>query len=268
MVRFFQIIVLICTAAFFTGCRQPEKEKPIWEQIKLSDVATTWDINHPDERLLKTINFDIHIFEMPAKDYNGLNNFWEMMYAKPLHFNNYDAFHANSFSAGFGQISMWNTIAAVLRNAGGEHIETVSLLLFDGETKDFTITRLNEEQTVFYIANDSSMEGVTIRPGKLVLRIKVEKVPGERGVCVLNALPVFTLSLQSAVPQLAEHAKSQEFLFKSAGLFLKMSPGDFVLFGPEKYIGHQITLGSLFFSTPKPKPIVRMFLLICTRVID
>jgi hypothetical protein len=268
MVRFFQIIVLICTAVLLTGCSQPEKEKPIWEQIKLSDVATPADVNHPEDRLLKTINFDIHIFEMPAEDYNGLNNFWEMMYTKPLHFNNYDAFRANSFSAGFGQISMWNTIATVLRNAGGEHTETVSLLLFDGETKDFTITRLNEEQTVFYIASGGSTEGVTIGPGKIALRIKAYKIPGERGVCVLKAMPVFTLSLQSAVPQLAEHAKSQEFLFKSAELFLKMSPGDFVLLGPEKYIGHQITLGSLFFSAPKPKPIVRMFLLICTRIID
>lgn len=261
-------MVFGCLVILLAGCNTPEKEKPIWEEVKLSDVATPPDVNRPDDRLLKTINFDIHIFEMPAKDFNALNNFWEMMYTKPLHFNNYNAFRANSFSAGFGQIAMWNTIATVLHNAGGEHIETVSLLLFDGETKDFTITKLNKEQTVFYIASDGSTEGVTIGPGKIALRIKVEKIPGERGVCMVNALPVFTLSLQSHVPQLAEHAKSREFLFASAGLFLKMSPGDFVLLGPEKYIEHQVTLGSLFFSRPKPKPSVQMFLLICTRIID
>ncbi|MBN1393199.1 MAG: hypothetical protein JW947_10410 [Sedimentisphaerales bacterium] len=268
MVRFFQIIALICTALLITGCKAPEKEKPIWEQVKLSDLAAPADTNRSNGRLLKTINFDIHIFEMPAKDYNALNNFWEMMYTKPLQFNNYDAFHANSFSAGFGQIAMWNTIATVLRNAGGEHVETVSLLLFDGETKDFTIARLSKEQTVFYISSGGSMEGVTIGPGRIALRMKVEKIPGERGVCMVNAQPAFTLPVQSPVPQLAEHAKSQEFLFTSAGFFLKMDPGDFVLLGPEKYTSHQITLGSLFFSTPKPKPIIRMYLLICTRIID
>jgi hypothetical protein len=268
MIRFFQTMVLICTAALLTSCNAPEKEKPIWEQVKLSDLANSSDVNNPGGRLLKTINLDIHIFEMPAEDINVINYVQQMLYAKPLQFNDYDAFKANSFSAGFGQIQMWNTIANVLRDAGCKHIETVSLLLPDGETSDFTITRLNKEQTVFYTSSTGSLEGATIGPGKLALRIKVEKIPGERGVCKVNAQPVFPPPITSPIPQLAERAKSNEFLFTSAGLYLKMSPGDFVLLGPEKYIGHQITLGSLFFSRPGRKPSVRMFLLVCTRIID
>jgi hypothetical protein len=268
MTRFFQITVLICTAALLTSCNAPEKEKPIWEQVKLSDLATSSDVNNPASRLLKTINLNIHIFEMPAEDVNVFNYVQQMLYTKPLQFNDYDAFKANSFLVGFGQIQMWNTIANVLRDAGSKHIETVSLLLPDGETSDFTITRLNKEQTIFYISTTGSMEGATIGPGKLALRIKVEKIPGSRGVCKVNAQPVFPSPITSPIPQLAAQAKSAEFLFTSAGFCLKMSPGDFVLLGPEKYIGHQITLGSLFFSRPKPKPTVRMFLLICTRIID
>lgn len=261
-------MVFTCTAILLTSCMAPEKEKPIWEQVKISDLATSSDVNNPEGRPLKTIYFDIHIFEMPTKDFNTLNDFWQMMYTTPLQFNDYDAFKANSFSLGFGQIQMWDTIAKVLRDAGCEHIETVSLLLSDGETKDFTVTRLNKEQTVFYISSTGSMEGATIGPGKLALRIKVEKIPGSRGVCQVNALPVFPSPITSPIPQLDERAKSNEFLFTSASFFLKMSPGDFVLLGPEKYIEHQATLGSLFFSRPQPKPTVTMFLLICTRIID
>jgi hypothetical protein len=268
MIRLFQIMVLICTAALLTSCKAPEKEKPIWEQVKLSDLATSSDANNPDGRLLKTINLDIHIFEMPIEDINVLNVVWQMMYTKPLQFNDYDAFKANSFSIGFGQIQMWNTIANVLRDAGCKHIETVSLLLPDGETNDFTIARLKKEQTIFYISTAGSMEGATIGPGKLALRIKVEKIPGSRGVCEVNAQPVFPSPITSPIPQLAASAKSAEFLFTSAGFGLKMSPGDFVLLGPEKYIDHQITLGSLFFSRPGRKPSVRMFLLVCTGIID
>jgi hypothetical protein len=268
MTRFFQIMVFLCTAVLLTGCKAPEEEKPVWEQVKISDLATPSDVNQPGSRLLKTINLDVHIFEMPAEDTNTLNIVWQMMYAKPLQFNDYDAFCANSFSIGFGQIQMWSTIANVLRDAGGEHIETDSLLLSDGETKDFTITRLNKEQTVFYISSAGSMEGATVGRGKLALRIKVKKIPGSRGICQVNVQPVFTPPIQSPIPQLAERAKAAEFLFTSTGFGLKMSPGDFVLLGPEKYIGHQITLGSLFFSIPKPKPTVRMFLFICTRIID
>jgi hypothetical protein len=251
-----------------TSCKTPEKEKPVWEQVKLSDLAPSPDANDPTRRLLKTINLDINIFEMSAEDSNVLNVVWQMMYTKPLKFNDYEAFKANSFSIGFSQIQMWNTIANVLRDAGCKHTETVSLLLPDGETSDFTITRLNKEQTVFYISTAGSMEGVTIGPGKLALRIKVEKILGERGVCKVTAQPVFPSPITSPIPQLAERTKVNEFLFTSAGFYLKMSPGDFILLGPDKYIGHQITLGSLLFSNPKPKPTVRMFLIICTRIID
>jgi hypothetical protein len=268
MIRLFQIMVFGCTAALLTSCNAPEKEKPIWQQVKISDLAPYSDVNHPAGRLLKTINLDIHIFEMPAEKIDALNNVWQMMYTKPLQFNDYDAFCANSFLVGFGQIQMWDTIASVLRDAGGKKIETVSLLLPDGETNDFTIARLDKEQTIFYISSAGPMEGTTIGPGRLALRIKVEKIPGSRGVCQVNAQPVFPSPITSSIPQLAAQAKSAEFLFTSAGFGLKMSPGDFVLLGPEKYISHQITLGSLFFSRPGPKPTVRMFLLVCTRIID
>ncbi len=261
-------MIFSCTAVLLTSCKAPEREKPIWEQVKLSDLATYSDASHSTGQLLKTIYLDINIFEMPAEDVNVLNYVQRMLYTKPLQFNDYDAFKANSFSVRFGQIQMWNTIANVLRDAGCKHIETVSLLLPDGETSDFTITKLNKEQTVFYTSTAGSLEGVTIGPGKLALRIKVEKIPGERGVCKVTALPVFPSPITSPIPQLAEQAKSNEYFFTSAGFHLKMSPGDFVLFGPDKYISHQITLGSLFFSRPKPKPTIRLFLIICGRVID
>ncbi len=73
MIRFFQIMVFICTAALLTSCKAPEKEIPIWQRVKISDLATPSDVNNPSGRLLKTINLDIHIFEMPAEDINALS---------------------------------------------------------------------------------------------------------------------------------------------------------------------------------------------------
>ncbi len=261
-------MVFSCAAVLLTSCNAPEKDEPIWQQVKLGDLVPPADAKHPAGQLLKTINLNIYIFEMPAENISALNDVWQMLYAKPLKFNDYDAFCANSFLVGFGQIQMWNKIANILRDAGGRKIETVSLLLPDGQSNDFTITRLDKEQTIFYISTSGSMEGTTIGPGKLALRIKVEKIPGSRGVCRVNAQPVFPSPIQSPAQQLAARAKLVEFLFTSAGFGLKMSPGDFVLLGPEKYIDHQITLGSLFFSRPGRRPTVRMFLLVCTRIID
>ncbi len=126
------------------------------------------------------------------------------------------------------------------------------------------------------------MDGVSIGPGMVGLRIKAEKIPGSKGVCQVSALPVFSPPIRGAIPQLLYRAKASEFLFKSAGFGLKMSPGDLVVLGPEEYIDHQITLGSLFFSRPqgslffsrterKPpelKPAVKIFLLLCTGIND
>jgi hypothetical protein len=268
MIRLFQIIVFSCAVVLLTSCNAPKKDEPIWEQVKLGDLVPPADAKHPGGQLLKTINLSVYIFEIPAENVSALNDVWQSLYTKPLRFNNYDAFCANSFLVGFGQIQTWNKIADMLRDAGGKEIETVSLLLSDGQTNDFTIARLGKEQTIFYISAAGSMEGTTVGPGKLALRIKVEKIPGSRGVCQVNAQPVFPSPITSPIPQLAAQAKSAEFLFTSAGFGLKMSPGDFILLGPEKYIGHQITLGSLFFSRPGRRPTVRTFLLVCTRIID
>lgn len=268
MVRLFKIMLLSCMAVLVVSCDAPEKDEPIWQHIKISDLPRSNDVKNSRDRVLKTINLGIHIFEIPAENISILNDVQQMLHTKPLQFNDYDAFCANSFRVGFGQVQIWNVIANVLRDAGGKQVEKVALLLPDSQTKDFTIAKLKKKQDIFYITSSGSMEGVTLGPGKLALRIKVEKIPGSRGVCKVNAQPAFPSLRQSPIPQLAEREKSSEFLFTTAGFELKMSPGDFILLGPEKYIGHQISLGSLFFSRPGRRPVVRIFLLICTRIID
>lgn len=266
MNRFFLIMLLTFIAALVISCEPPE-EKPIWEQVKLSDVAST-SSDHTTGQLLKTINLDIHTFEVPAEKIGDLNDLWQALYVKPLRFNDSEAFSANSFLIGFGQIQMWDKIAFMLRSAGGQKGETVSLIIPDGQTSDFTVARLGKNQTVFYFSAVDLMESETIGPGKLVLRIKVGKIPGSRGVCSVNAQPVLTTSIHTSVPQLADQAKSAEISFDSAGFSLKMSTGDFVLLGPERYIDNQITLDSLFFSRPGRIPTVRILLIICTRIVD
>ena len=271
MIRFLQIVALVGIVILLTGCSRnaSEKNDTLWQQVKIGDIAPSRSAKQSGSQLLKTINFGVYIFEIPAENISILNDIWPMLYTKPLQFNDYNAFCANSFLAGFGQVQMWNKIADMLRAAGGrKSIETTSLLLFNGQANDLAITRLDNERTVFYISTAGSMEGATIGPGKLALRIRTEKIPGSRGVRNVNIQPVFTPLIKNPIPQLAAREKSGELLFTSAGFELKMSPGDFVLLGPEKYISHQTTLAGLFFSKARRKPAVRIFLLVCTRIND
>ena len=267
------------------GCVGP-KEEPIWEKVKIGDLAPRNGGKPPQARLLKTINFDVHIFEMPAENISKLDDIRSGLradYPGHLRFYNRHAFSANSFSACFGQIATWNRIGDLLLAIGGQKIAHVSLLLTDGVPESIVITGLDGPRTIFFtpIGIGVSREGANVGPGILALRIRAEKIPAFRGVCNVNACPVFSPPITvSAIPQLAARAQLREFLFHSAAFGVNMSPGDFVLLGPEKYIEDQTALGGLFFSKPegslflnrmerKPperKPAVRVFLLVCTGI--
>jgi len=279
-------MALSWVVTFLAGCEAPEEDKPIWEQVKIGDLLPIHSGKGPSEGSLKTIDFDLYVFELPAENIGVLTEIWQMLYVQPFRFDDYDAFAANSFSVGFGQIQMWDEIGGLLDAGGTKMMPTVSLLLADGQSSDVTIRSLYGEQPVFYISSGGSMKGATIGPGKLALRIKAEKIPGLRGVCNVRVHPVFSPPITSSIPQLAARAKAGELPFVSAGFRLKMSPGDFFLLGPEEYVGDQISLGSLFFSKPEGslffikiksesspssvrperKPAIRVFLLVCTSI--
>ncbi len=282
MIRLFQIVVFSCACFLLTSCGAREKTEPIWQHIKIGDIAPSHRTKRPAGRLLKTINLSVYTFEIPAENITALAEVWKILYTKPLRFNDYNAFKANSFSVGFGRTQTWNEIRNLLTAAGAGKAKTVSLLLLDGQANELAVARVHNEQTIFYISTDTAMEGATIGPGKLALRIKAEKIPGSRGVSNVNVQPVFSPPVTSVIPQLAAREKAANFPFDPVGFQLKMSPGDFVLLAPEKYVSHQITLSSLFFSKPqgrlffskterKPperKPAVRIFLIVCTGIID
>ncbi|MHC4482964.1 MAG: hypothetical protein ACYSW4_05395 [Planctomycetota bacterium] len=260
MIRLFEIAVFSFLLCCLTGCNGPEESEPIWEKVKIGDLAASDSGKQPGGQALKTINFNVFIFEMPAEKVSTLDDIRQMLYMEPLRFKDYDAFAANLFSAGLGQGPMWNEIRALLDGGGGRKVRTVSLLLPDGQANDVAVARIPRGRTVFYFSGGGSMDGETIGPGRFALRIKAEKIPGLRGVCSVKVQPVFTVPTISPVPHLAARAKSDEFVFGSAGFGLKMSAGDFFFLGPQKYIKNRMTLGSYFFSRPAPSPGVRILL--------
>jgi len=279
MIRFFQIAVFSCSALSLLGCGRPEKVA-LPQKLKITDLAPTAPGKELDQMLLKPINLDVHIFEIPAENITKLDDVWNMLYLRPLKFNSYQAFCANSFVVRFGQIPIWSKIMGSLIKAEAQKMITISLLLQDGQENDVTVVGLNRQQTIFYVAASGAMKQANIGPGVLALRVQANKIPTSRGLCAVMAQPVFLPPIGAYIPQLSARAKAGEFAFNSAAFSLNMGPGDFVLLGPEKYISDQITLGSFFFSKPegslflsegKPperKPSIRKFLLVCIDVGD
>jgi len=269
-------VLLILSLA---GCAEP-KEEPIWENVKIGDLAPKDGGKMPQIQLLKTINLDVHIVEIPAENIDKIDRIRKRLYIRPLRLTNYRAFTANSFLVRSGQMEMWNEIYEMLIAAEGQRITKVSLMLPDGQDETIAITGLDGPRTIFYTSINDSKEGANVGPGIFGLRIKVGKIPGSKDVCDVIAYPVFTLPITSTMPQIESRVKLREFNFTAAAFGLRMRPGDFVFLGPKEYISDQTALGGLFFSKPqdglffnqtehKPperKPSVRIFLLVCTGI--
>jgi len=286
MTRTLQITTLCFLALYLIGCKGSQQRKPFSEQVKIGDISPSDGNNQSFGSSISTIDFDVHIFEIPAENIDKLNDIPSVLranYGRPMRFNNPNAFSANSFSVCFGQIPMWKQVGDLLLAAGGQKITTASLLLADGVAESVVVSGLDSPRTIFFISIRGTREGANVGPGILALRIKAEKIPGLRSVCNVDACPVFSPPiLGSSIPQLAALTKRREFLFTSAAFGLRMSPGDFVFLGPGKYTDDQTALGGLFFSKPEgslflsaterkgpeQKPAVRVFLLVCTGIND
>jgi len=141
MNRIIQIALFGFVGLVLAGCNSGGKDEPIWEQTKITDLAPAADAKDATGKWLKTINFNIFIFDIPAENASALDGIWQGPYRKPLRFKDYDAFAANSFAVGFGQLDTWNAIADMLRSAGGERTEKISVLLTDDQPDDIVIGR-------------------------------------------------------------------------------------------------------------------------------
>lgn len=281
MNRGFQILTVVWLSIYLVGCTLPEKDKPIWEKVKIGDIAPAAGGKRTGVQSLKTINFDANIYEIPAENIGKLKDVWQELYTRTIRFNNYDVFKANSFAARYGQAESWNKVRWALLTTDAQKVVKVSMLLPDGLPTDLAVTGLDRQQNISYISSDGTRERATVGPGIIVLRMKAAKVPAARGVCDFVAYPVFVPPpMGSFSQQLTARAKLREFYFGCASFGSKMGPGDFLVLTPNRYISDQTELGGLFFSKPegsmffsetdrkppKRKAAVRIFVLVCTGI--
>ena len=280
MIRSFQIAALITFSMYLAGCPAPE-EDPLWNDTKINDLAPENSDGNPQQQQLQTINFDLHIYEIPADNIGKIDEIRRTLDTRPLRFNSRLAFSANSFSVYYGRLQRWNAISDLLIEAGGERRSRTSLLLPDGQIEDITVAVFDHPLTVYYTSSQGlNKEGANIGPGLLAMRIKAGNSPTLRDAANVTIYPVFKVPIGSTIPQLEVGMKSREFPFTAAALGLYMSPGDFIILSPEKYVTDQSTLGSLFFNNPKGsmffqidkrkppvfKPSFRVYMLTCTGI--
>lgn len=265
MFRFVYILYLCLSIVVLAGCNPEPPKDVLIEGIKLDDLAP---VTSRKTNLPAKISLDIYMIEVPIVDVNFPARIWTMLQTEQFIFKDYDVFVKNSLSVGFERFANWDRITGVLRSVGGRMVEQVSLILFDNKPSDIKVAWIAGKDNIYYIPPNGPVKTIKVRSGALGLRIKTDRIPGARGVCVLNIKPVFVSAFKSYVPKLHARNRRGEHLFESLAFELKMSPGDFILLGPDKYLTEHVTLAGRLFNVKKPIPVNRFFLLLCLRIDD
>jgi hypothetical protein len=267
---------ILCPLFCLGGCAEPQDNSPIWEKVKIGDLAPYGGDKRPRLQAIKTINLEVLAFEVPADNIGKLDKIRKTFYIRPLRLRDYGSFTNDSFLVRFGQSDRWREIQDLLLAAGGQRLVDVSLMLANDVPETVAVVGLDRPQSVFFTAIDGSKQAANVGPGVLGLRIRAQTIPGSRGQASVVGYPVFSPPTALSVPELNARAKLREFPFTTVAFGLNMAPGDFVYLGPKEYVSDQTTLGGLFFSDPRGrlffsetkapefKRAVRVFLILCT----
>jgi hypothetical protein len=142
------------------------------------------------------------------------------------------------------------------------------LLLFKTQSDYMPVAKVEGERQVFYAATDGRAAGLSLSNGLAAFRVKAQSIPGARGAFRLGLQPVFRRPVTSRIRQLAKGTGHEDIVFESTGLEMQMSPGHFVILGPGEQGGGQMSLSGLFFGHSGPRPVVRIYLVICRNISD
>jgi hypothetical protein len=184
-------------------------------------------------------------------------------------------FAANSFKFGFGEQQMWYTIADLLEPAGTIVERRIKMKLDYGQIDEFIIERVDTKMNLFYLKSNLEIKSLDIDQGQFVFKIMASPVTGIRGICRLEATPVYMPVKLSTDKELKENIS-----IDSLGFAVNMGPGDFFILGPQpeyaKLVRDETTdmntageksLTNFLFTNPE-KNKVRLFAVFCTGISD
>jgi hypothetical protein len=260
------------------GCKRQAQEPPIWDQVKIGDLASA-ESPKQGVPVLNALKIDVHAYSVPAHNIKQLKDLWEPLRLKGLRYTDQQAFHANGFRAARARITVWDTLARALARIQAQKMRTISFILSQDDDNDLALTGLHRPQDVVFTGLDGSEERILIGPGIIAWRLRVEKIPSNPKESKLTAYPVFKLAGVKPMAYQTDLTKSSQIAFLTAAFSVRMGYGDLIVLGPEESLGDASTLGGQFFGIPnyvflglnknepvKSCPAVRVFVLTCSGI--
>ena len=162
------IVVLSIAGLALHGCG-PNKveEPPVWENVKIGDLAAKSPEERPQAKFLSTARYDVYVMDLPADNVEKLDNLWQVLSSKPIRMNSYGAFTDNNFRVRFGRIEMIKEIERLLLEAGSQEAGRTSMVVTDNEPSDLPVASMPRPSSISYVAMDLSWKKVDVAPGML-----------------------------------------------------------------------------------------------------
>ena len=241
----------ILLPAVLLGCRSQDQPPPVWEQAKIGELGV---INPPQNRpssLVAQIKLEVQAFEIPAENVSELDEMWRPLTSKGLRFKNHAAFRANGFRVGKGRAHDLSWVVGKLREAQGQRIDTITLMLTDDLEDDIRIRPVSTPRSLTFTTMDGSRQDTTVNAGVFCWRVKAKKLGPPGTIAQFTAYPFFKIPVPEAIEELAELARSRQIAFLAAAFTTRLTARNLIVLGPEGYYGDQSTLGGLLLENPQ-----------------
>lgn len=269
MARLFEVLCL-SAMVLLVGCTAGPRE-PQFEGVKIGELAPKGPRRvGAHSGILRTTNVDCVIFELPADKAGLLDGIWQILNTDSVRYNNLEGFAANGLRAAAGEYSALAKVNELLKSAGAQRIFTTALLIPDGQAEVINIGRLTRKTTISYIYRHGTIRSDEVGPAICGLQLTTGKFPGlrtgARPVASVQVVPVILASTEGLPPKLAAQLRTNDLRIYSAGFSVTLRPGDIVLLAPRGYTTDKVTAAGRFFTRIEPKPVVRVFLFVCTSI--
>jgi len=249
--------------SFLTGCKP--KERPIWEQMKITDIPPEQYEGTSNPQMIETANFNIFIYEISEDNFEKLTELWEPLSKQDIYLLDYRAFTSNSFRAGLGRVTSFRYMNKVLQEADAALINRIVLLIPTGQSNDVEAAYLDSPQSVFYVSADGSMTGDSFGQGYLVMRLLAKRISTAQGVSNVQFGVVFRPP-HSTLQALEIRRKREEYLFIPTIFNVNMGAGDLIVLSPHQLNPDGSTLDSIFFGQNDEREVFRLYIIVCTGV--
>ncbi len=267
------IVCLLCCISI-CGCQEKAAETTndkILKNVKITDLIGNKTTPQSDRT---EVNFQVYLFHLLQENYAKVSPYLDELVTELLKYRDSTAFSSNGFGAGLGSKHSLEKLTRTLEQAGARCIYSRQIKVLTGIYEEIALNNIPEQRSILYYSGSGKALALTFGPGRGVLNIVPQKAIGLRGVCDVYITPVFrAIKNKTADNNFAERNIANIALpdraFDSSAIVARLSPDEFIALWPKDYAWDNTPIcAGVFLTGKKPKPYVRICVIMCTGIID